>query len=93
MEALGGADQAALSEGTQGAPSEGIERMLRVYFLLQWYGLADEALEDAIYDSQAMRLLVGIDLSQEGIPDATTLRNVPTLTGASRSDAGYFCRG
>ena len=51
----------------------GIEKMLRVYFLQQWYGLADEALEDAIYDSQAMRLFVGIDLSQEGVPDATTL--------------------
>jgi len=47
--------------------------MLRVYFLQQWYGLADEALEDAIYDSQAMRLFVGIDLSREGVPDATTL--------------------
>jgi IS5 family transposase len=29
--------------------------MLCVYFLQQWYALADEALEDAIYDSQAMR--------------------------------------
>jgi IS5 family transposase len=47
--------------------------MLRVYFLQQWYGLADEALEDAIYDSQAMRIFVGIDLSVESVPDATTL--------------------
>jgi hypothetical protein len=29
--------------------------MLRLYFLQQWYGLADEALEDALYDSQALR--------------------------------------
>ena len=47
--------------------------MLRVYFLQQWYGLADEALEDAIYDSQSMRIFVGIDLSVESVPDATTL--------------------
>jgi IS5 family transposase len=47
--------------------------MLRVYFLSQWYGLADEALEDAIYDSQAMRNFVGIDLGSESVPDATTL--------------------
>lgn len=60
-------------KGKRGRPPMGIERMLRVYFLQQWYGLADEALEDAIYDSQAMRLFVGIDLSQEGVPDATTL--------------------
>src|SRR5215210_5243583 len=59
--------------GRRGRPPIGIERMLRIYFLQQWYGLADEALEDAIYDSQAMRLFAGIDLSTEGVPDATTL--------------------
>jgi len=59
--------------GRRGRPPIGIERMLRVYFLQQWYGLADEALEDAIYDSQAMRIFVGIDLSVEAVPDATTL--------------------
>jgi len=39
----------------------------------QWYALADEALEDAIYDSQALRNFVGIDLAVESVPDATTL--------------------
>jgi IS5 family transposase len=47
--------------------------MLRVYFLQQWYGLADEALEDTIYESQAMRGFVGVDLGAEVVPDATTL--------------------
>ena len=60
-------------KGKRGRPPVGAERMLRVYFLSQWYGLADEALEDAIYDSQAMRNFVGIDLSREAVPDATTL--------------------
>lgn len=41
--------------------------------LQHWYGLADEALEDALYDSQALRDFVGIDLSRESAPDATTL--------------------
>ena len=59
--------------GRRGRPPMGIERMLRVYFLQQWYGLADEALEDAIYDSQAMRLFVGIELGTQSVPDATTL--------------------
>ena len=59
--------------GRRGRPPIGIERMLRIYFLQQWYALADEALEDAIYDSLAMRLFTGIDLSVEGVPDATTL--------------------
>jgi len=57
----------------RGRPPIGAQRMLRVYFLQQWYGLADEALEDAIYDSQALRNFVGIDLGVESVPDATTL--------------------
>ena len=60
-------------KGRRGRPPLGVERMLRVHFLQQWYGLADEALEDTIYDSQAMRGFVGVDLGAEGVPDATTL--------------------
>jgi IS5 family transposase len=47
--------------------------MLRVCFLQQWYGVADEALEDALYDSQALQRFARIDLAAEGVPDATTL--------------------
>jgi IS5 family transposase len=39
----------------------------------QWYGLADEALEDALYDSQALGGFAGIDLNRDPVPDATTL--------------------
>jgi IS5 family transposase len=60
-------------KGERGRPPIGLERMLRVYFLQQWYGLADEALEDALYDSQALRGFVGIDLNRDPVPDATTL--------------------
>jgi len=79
--------------------------MLRIYFLQQWYGLADEALEDAIYDSQAMRDFVGIDLSIESVPDATTLLRFRHLLerhsltqrifeeiNASLSERGLFMR-
>ena len=59
--------------GKRGRPPMGLERMLRVYFLQQWYGLADEALEDALYDSQALQRFARIELDAEGIPDATTL--------------------
>jgi IS5 family transposase len=59
--------------GRRGRPPIGLERMLRVYFLQQWYALADEALEDALYDSQALQRFARIDLSAEGVPDATTL--------------------
>jgi IS5 family transposase len=51
--------------------------MLRVYFLQQWYALADEALEDALYDSQALQRFARIELEAEGSPDAATLLNVP----------------
>lgn len=60
-------------KGERGRPPVGLERMLRVYFLQQWYGLADEALEDALYDSQALRGFARIDLSTDDVPDATTL--------------------
>ena len=59
--------------GRVGRQPIGISKMLRMYCLQQWYGLADEALEDALYDSQALRDFVGIDLSHESVPDATTL--------------------
>jgi IS5 family transposase len=68
--------------GERGRPPVGLERMLRIYFLQQWYGLADEALEDTIYDSQAMRTFAGIDLSVEPVPDATTLLNFRHLLEA-----------
>lgn len=60
-------------KGERGRPPVGLERMLHIYFLQQWYTLADEALEDALYDSQALRNFAGIDLSVEAVPDATTL--------------------
>src|SRR5882762_882143 len=60
-------------KGERGRPPVGLERMLRVYFLQQWYGLADEALEDALYDSQALQGFARLDLAAEGVPDATTL--------------------
>ena len=60
-------------KGKRGRPPIGLERMLRVYFIQQWYGLSDEGVEDALTDSQALRNFVGIDLSRESAPDATTL--------------------
>ena len=60
-------------QGRRGRPPVGLVRMLRVYFVQQWYGLSDEGVEDAITDSQALRAFVGIDLAREAAPDATTL--------------------
>ena len=68
-------------EGRRGRPPVGIERMLRLYFVQQWYALADEALEDALYDSQALRSFAGIDLGSEAVPGATTLLKFRHLLG------------
>ncbi len=60
------------SEGP-GRPPVGLERMLRMYFVQQWFNLSDPAVEEALYDSLAMRLFVGIDLGSEPVPDETTV--------------------
>lgn len=57
----------------RGRPPVGLERMLCMYVAQQCFGLSDEGIEDAIYDSQAIRGFVGIDLTHESAPDATTL--------------------
>lgn len=57
----------------RGRPPIGLERLLRVCFLQHWYALADEALEDALFDSQALPRFAGIELDAESVPDATTL--------------------
>lgn len=69
--------------GKRGRPPIGLERMLRMYFVQQWYGLADEAVEDAIYDSQALRNFMDIDLGRHSVPDATTLMGFRHLLEAN----------
>lgn len=51
----------------------GLERMLRIYFVQHWFNLSDPAVEEALYDSRAMRAFVGIDLGREPVPDETTV--------------------
>ena len=52
-----------------GRPPVGVERMLRLHCLQQWFNLSDPAVEEALYDSRAMRQFVGIDLGREPVPD------------------------
>ncbi len=44
-----------------------------MYFLQHWFNLSDPAVEEALYDSTAMRAFVGIDLGRERVPDETTV--------------------
>jgi len=50
-----------------------LEQMRRIYFLQQWFNLADPAVEEALYDSATLRQFVGIDLGAEPVPDETTV--------------------
>jgi len=56
-----------------GRPPAGLERMLRIHCLQLWFNLSDPAVEEALYDSRAMRAFVGIDLGREPVPDETTV--------------------
>ena len=52
-----------------------MERMLRIYFMQQWYGLSDPAMEDALYDIESIRRFADIDIEVDVIPDETTILN------------------
>lgn len=59
--------------GSKGRKPKPIETMLRMYLLQLWFSLSDEGVEEAIYDSYAMRRFMGLDFAVEQVPDATTL--------------------
>jgi IS5 family transposase len=73
-----------------GRPPVGLERMLRMYFLAHWFNLSDPALEEALYDSQAMREFVGIDLGREPVPDETTVCKFRHLLERNDLSVGLF---
>ena len=50
-----------------------LARMLRIYFMQQWYGLSDPAMEDALYDIESMRRFADIDIGNDEVPDETTI--------------------
>jgi len=52
-----------------------IERMLRIYFMQQWYNLSDPAMEESLYDSESIRRFASIDAMIDVIPDETTILN------------------
>src|SRR5262252_8415048 len=67
-----------------GRPPVGVERMLRLYFLQHWFNLSDPAVEEALYDSQAMRHFVGIDPRlREGRLSVASRRRTRRLCAAS----------
>jgi IS5 family transposase len=72
----------------KGRPPIGLERMLRMYFVQHWFNLADEACEEALLDSTALRRFVGIDLGRERVPDGTTLLKFRRLLEDDKHNLG-----
>jgi IS5 family transposase len=75
-----------------GRPPVGLERMLRMYLVANWFNLGDEACEDALYDIAAFRDFCHIDLGRERVPDATTLLNFRHLLEKHQIGAALFAK-
>lgn len=73
-----------------GRPPVGLERMLRIHCLQLWFDLSDPAVEEALYDSRAMRTFVGIDLGREPVPDETTVMRFRHLLEEHRLGSRLF---
>src|SRR5512139_1208961 len=61
------------AKGKGGRPPMPLERMLRIYFMQQWFNLSDPQAEDSLYDIEPMRRFAGIELAEDAIPDETTI--------------------
>jgi IS5 family transposase len=73
--------------GTQPMP---LERMLRVYFMQNWFNLSDPAAEDSLYDSESMRRFAGIELVEDAIPDESTILRFRHLLEEHRLTEAVF---
>lgn len=80
-------------DGKQGRRPVEIEKMLRMIMLQAWFNLSDEGVEDAIYDSYAMKTFMGIDFSAgEQVPDATTLCKFRKLLNEHSLQKEFFAQ-
>ena len=77
-------------KNTRGRKAIPIETMFRMFLLQRWYSLSDEALEDAIYDSYAMRKFMHLNFMEESVPDATTLCKFRKIIVDNRIDKLFF---
>src|SRR5438309_7479376 len=76
--------------GQGGRRAMPLETMLRIYFLQHWYDLSDPAAEDALYDSESMRRFVGLELSEDAIPDESTILHFRHLLEAHQLTEAMF---
>lgn len=67
-----------------------LERMLRIYFLQQWYGLSDPEAEDAIYDRRSFQDFLGLDPASDRVPDETRILNFRHLLEKHQLQERFF---
>ena len=79
-------------KGEGGRPAIALERMLRIYFLQQWFNLSDPGVEEALCDSRAMEAFAGIDLGREAVPDETTVCKFRHLLERTGWDPGCYTK-
>lgn len=68
----------------------GLEKMLRIYFVQQWFDLSDPGAEDAIYDSESIRRFVGVELGEDTVPDETSILRFRRLLETHGLTEGIF---
>ena len=76
--------------GKTGRQPHALERMLRIYFLQQWFNLSDPQAEDAIYDSESMRRFARVELGDDKIPDESTILRFRHLLEKHRLTESIF---
>jgi IS5 family transposase len=76
--------------GERGRPVMPLRMMLRIYFVQQWFNLSDPAAEDALYDSESIRRFVGVDLSDDAVPDESTILRFRHLLEQHQLTAAMF---
>jgi IS5 family transposase len=74
----------------QGRKPHDLERMLRIYFLQQWFNLSDPQAEDAIYDSESMRRFARVELGDDKVPDESTILRFRHLLERHRLTEAIF---
>jgi IS5 family transposase len=77
-------------QGTTGRVPHDLERMLRIYFLQQWFNLSDPQAEDEIYDSEAMRRFARVELGDDKVPDESTILRFRHLLEKHRLTEAIF---
>jgi IS5 family transposase len=73
-------------KASHGGRPAALSVMLRVFFVQQWFKVSDSGIEEALYDSVALRRFAGVDLARAPAPDVTTVSRFRLLLEAHELD-------